>query len=152
MKNYFKWVSPFGYLAQETALGRAERYERSLPTSAGKPSLERLGNAFFFCSKKTTPNLLNFAFLPSPPSSNPSLSSANPVGLWPGKGRIFPKGPSPPAPYLSSEEAGRIPLCWAPAGKRSQRTGVFGCWSFSKAEHKFSLFFCWLMVLLFAVR
>lgn len=135
MKDYFKWVSGSGYLARETAPGRAERYECSLPTSAGKPVLERLGNAF--CSKKT-PNLLNFTFLPSPPSSNPSLSLANPVGLWPGKGRIFPKGPSPPAPYLSSEEAGWIPLCWASAGKQSRRTGVFGCWSFLKAEHKFS--------------
>ena len=69
MKNYFKWVSDSGYLAQETAPGKAERYECSLPISAGKPVLERLGNAF--CSIKT-PNLLNLTFLPSLPAQIPA--------------------------------------------------------------------------------
>lgn len=103
--------------------------------SARKLGLETLGNAF---SSKKNHKPLELHISSFSPSSNPSLSSANPVGLWPGKGRIFPKGPSPPALYLSSEEASWIPLSWAPAGKQSTRTGVFGCWSFLKAEHKFS--------------
>lgn len=116
--------------------GSPETYECSLPASAGKPVLQRLGNAF--CSKKI-PKTLELHISSFPPSSNPSPSSANSVGLWPGKGRIFPKGPSAPVPYLSSEEASQIPLCWVPAGKQSRRTGEFGCGSFLKAEHKFSL-------------
>lgn len=96
-------------------------------TWAGKP-----GQCFLL---KKTPKPLELHISSFPPSSNPSSSSANPVGRWPGKCRIFPKAL---APYLSSEEAGWIPLCWAPAGKQSWRTGVFGCWSFLKAEHKFS--------------
>lgn len=69
------------------------------------------------------------------------------MGPWPGKGRIFPNGPNPPALYLSPAEAGQ--RCTGRLLGTSQEgleylvVGLF--WKL-----RVHLLFCWLVVLLLA--
>lgn len=91
MKNYFKWVSDSGYLAE----GREPWAGMRGMNTACQPLLgnlcwKRLGNAF---RSKKTPNLLNFTFLLSLPAQIPASAQQTQWDFGQERAGFSPKAP-----------------------------------------------------------
>lgn len=98
------------------------------------------GKAGWLCSNNNKPlPSPEIHISSSPPNLNPSPTSVNSVGLCPGRGRIVPNSPTPPAPYSSSTEFSQVAL-------HLQYLGFF----FGK--HHVPFLICRLMFLLFAEK
>lgn len=145
-KNYVKWVSDSGCQARRQTWPGL-RCELSLSISATKPVLERLDNAF---SSKNPSNLLNLTFLLSLPAQIPASAQ---LTQWDfGQERA---GFSPKAPvlqlfiYLQKRPVG-YPKAESQLGNSQEELEYLAVGPFWKLSINF--LFCWLMVLLFAVR